>query len=177
MIYIVRHGETDWNREHRIQGHIDIPLNDQGRLDAKKAKKKLKNVKFDVVFSSPLKRAYETAKIITDHDIIIDKRLIERYNGELEGCNDWDIIKDIPWNEEKVIKYHVEPVSEVRKRVNEFLEYVLENYQDQNILIVTHAGNGIQIRCYFEGDPPDGDYGSYRLGNCEIIKYDNKTTK
>ena len=51
----------------------------------------------------------------------------------------------------------------LRKRVNEFLEYVLENYQNQNILIVTHAGNGIQIRCYFEGDPPDGDYGSYKI--------------
>ena len=72
MIYIIRHGETDWNKEHRIQGHQDIPLNDQGRLDAKVAKKKLKNVKFDVVFSSPLKRAYETAKIITNNEIIID---------------------------------------------------------------------------------------------------------
>ena len=77
MIYIVRHGETDWNKEHRIQGHVDIPLNDQGKLDAKKAKDKLKKVKFDVVFSSPLSRAYETAKIITDNEIIIDKRLME----------------------------------------------------------------------------------------------------
>ena len=68
MIYIVRHGETDWNKEHRIQGHIDIPLNDKGRQDALNAKKKLKNVKFDVVFSSPLQRAYETAKIIMSYD-------------------------------------------------------------------------------------------------------------
>lgn len=177
MIYIIRHGETDWNKEHRIQGHQDIPLNDQGRLDAKVAKKKLKNVKFDVVFSSPLSRALETAKIITDHEIIIDDRLIERANGTLEGCNKLDIIQSIPWNEEKVIEYGVEPISKIRERTNEFLDYVMDNYKDKNVLIATHAGNGIQIRCYFEGEPIDGDYGSYRMGNCEIIKYDNKTIK
>ena len=177
MIYIVRHGETDWNKEHRIQGHQDIPLNEQGRRDAKKAKNKLKNVNFDVVFSSPLSRALETAKIITDHDIIIAKRLIERGNGQLEGCNNLDIIKSIPWNEEKVIEYGVEPISELRERVNSFLDEIVNNYKDKNVLIVTHAGNGIQIRCYFEGEPVDGDYGNYRIGNCEILKYNNKTTK
>ena len=177
MIYIVRHGETDWNREHRIQGQIDIPLNDQGKLDAKKAKEKLKDINFDIVFSSPLSRALETAKIITDNEIIIDNRLIERGNGTLEGCNNYDIIQSIPWNEERVVEYGVEPISVLRQRVNEFLDYIMDNYKDKNVLIVTHAGNGIQIRCYFEGDPPDGDFGSYRIGNCEILKYDNKTTK
>ena len=177
MIYIVRHGETDWNKEHRIQGHQDIPLNDKGRLDAKEAKDKLKDIKFDVVFSSPLKRAYETAKIITDNKIIIDKRLIERNNGKLEGCNNWDIINSIPWNEETVIEYDVEPISEIRKRTNEFLDYVMDKYQDKNVLIVTHAGNGIQIRCYFEGEPENGDYGSYRIGNCEVLEYNNSKKK
>ncbi len=174
MIYIVRHGETDWNKEHRIQGHVDIPLNDKGRLDAKGAKDKLKDVKFDIVYSSPLSRAYETAKIITDHDIIIDERLIERGNGKLEGCNNQDIIKSIPWNEETVIEYGIEPLKDIIARTNEFLDEVLAKYPDKNILIVTHAGNGIQIRCYFEGEPKDGDYGSYRIGNCEILKYENK---
>ena len=52
MIYIVRHGQTDWNLEHRIQGHMDIPLNDNGRRDAKRAKEELKDIEFDVVFSN-----------------------------------------------------------------------------------------------------------------------------
>ncbi len=177
MIYITRHGETDWNKEHRIQGHQDIPLNDQGRLDAQRAKEALKGIKFDVVFSSPLSRALETAKIITKHKIIIDNRLIEHGNGKLEGCNNLDILREIPWNEERVIEYGVEPIHELQARVNEFLDYVMENYKDKNVLIVTHAGNGIQMRVYFEGEPEDGDYGSYRMSNCEILEYDNKTTK
>ena len=174
MIYIVRHGQTDWNLEHRIQGHMDIPLNDNGRRDAKRAKEELKDIEFDVVFSSPLSRALETAQIITDHDIIIDDRLIERGNGTLEGCNNRDIIDNIPWNSETVIEYGVEPLSAITKRTNEFLDEIINNYPDKNILIFTHAGNGISIRTYFEGPPDDGDFSKYRMGNCEVIKYENK---
>ena len=177
MIYITRHGETDWNKEYRIQGHQDIPLNDNGRKEAKNTKKKLKNIKFDYVFSSPLKRAYETAKIIAGDNIIVDDRLIERFNGKLEGCNNWDILRNIPWNEERVIEYDVEPLSKLQKRVYEFLDEIINNYKDKDILIVTHAGTAQQIRGYFEGTPPDNDYSKYRINNCEIVKYDNKTTK
>ena len=66
MIYVVRHGQTDWNLEGRFQGRIDIPLNEKGKSQAKKTKEKLEGIKFDKVFSSPLKRALETAKIITE---------------------------------------------------------------------------------------------------------------
>ena len=65
MIYIVRHGETDWNILKKLTGQTDIPLNLNGIKQAKEVREKLKNIKFDYVFSSPLKRAYETAKIIT----------------------------------------------------------------------------------------------------------------
>ena len=80
MIYVVRHGQTDWNLEGRFQGRIDIPLNEKGKSQAKKTKEKLEGIKFDKVFSSPLKRALETAKIITDEPIDIDDRIIERWS-------------------------------------------------------------------------------------------------
>ena len=76
MIYVVRHGQTDWNLEGRFQGRIDIPLNEKGKSQAKKTKEKLEGIKFDKVFSSPLKRALETAKNITDETIDIDDRII-----------------------------------------------------------------------------------------------------
>ena len=85
MIYIVRHGQTDWNKLGKIQGHTDIELNDLGEKQALSIKEKLKDVKFDKVFSSPLKRAFKTAQIIYDGEIVSDNRLKERYNGELEG--------------------------------------------------------------------------------------------
>ena len=173
MIYITRHGETDWNKEHRIQGHMDIPLNNQGRLDAKRAKEKLKGIKFDVVFSSPLSRALETAKIITKHKIIIDDRLIERGNSKLEGISDEELFKTINWDDEEN-PYGIEKLSDLRKRVYSFLDEIVSNYKGKNVLIVSHAGIGIQIRTYFEGElKKDEDINIYRLRNGEVLEYDN----
>ena len=81
-LYLVRHGQTDWNKEKRLQGQEDIPLNDFGRHLAKETGIGLRNVRFDLCFSSDLKRALETANLILDEGsnkvpIIMDKRLKE----------------------------------------------------------------------------------------------------
>ena len=85
MIYFVRHGQTDWNKAGRIQGHTNTELNNEGRKQAQIVKEKLNGIKFDKVFASPLKRAKETAQIISEQEIVFDDRLKERCNGELEG--------------------------------------------------------------------------------------------
>ena len=64
MIYVTRHGQTDLNAKKLMQGRSDIPLNDTGRAQARAAREKLGNIKFDAVYSSPLCRAVETASII-----------------------------------------------------------------------------------------------------------------
>ena len=61
-LILVRHGQTDWNLKHLMQGMTDIPLNETGKMQAFNVKEKLKNVKLDICFSSPLSRAIETAK-------------------------------------------------------------------------------------------------------------------
>ena len=66
MIYLVRHGQTDWNLENRIQGHLDMPLNDTGRNEARQCRKKLASVKMDKIIASDLLRAKETAAIINE---------------------------------------------------------------------------------------------------------------
>jgi len=86
QIYIIRHGETDLNAQGKLQGHVDIPLNENGRKLAKITGDALKDIPFDLIFSSPLVRAMETARLVTDPSskhfqksipIITDKRLME----------------------------------------------------------------------------------------------------
>ena len=87
-IWYVRHGQTDWNVEGRIQGSTDIPLNQTGIEQAYQVKQLLDQESFDLVLASPLLRAYETAKIIClDKAVEIegDERLKERNFGSYEG--------------------------------------------------------------------------------------------
>ena len=173
MIYFVRHGQTEWNRLGRMQGHMDIELNEEGKQQAQIVKEKLSGVKFDKVFSSPLKRAVETAQIISDQEIIIDGRLIERFNGELEGKFK-DEIKVYPdFNDPNDTRFGIESLDSFRGRINDFLDEITKKYKNQNILVTTHAGVCLYVRCYFEGEPDGVLYEKYRLKNCEVLSYEN----
>ena len=175
-IYIVRHGQTEYNINGRIGGRIDVPLNEKGIEEAYEVKEKLKDIKFDKVYSSPLKRAYETARIITNEDIIKDDRIIERSNGKLEGKLKSEIKEIIDFNDPNEKRYDIESIIDFRNRIKNFLDDIT-NMDGENILIVTHAGVGIYMRCYFEGEPKDNNYLSYKIKNCEVIKYSIKTKK
>lgn len=171
-IYIVRHGQTDYNIEERYGGRIDVPLNEEGIKEAIEVKDKLKNIKFDLVFSSPLSRAYNTAKIIYDGDIIIDDRIIERDNGDLEGKLKSEIKDKIDFNVDKNNIYNIESITSFRDRINNFFDDITNNNKDKTILVVTHAGVGIYVRCYFEGEPLNNDYSTYKMSNGEILEYE-----
>ena len=87
-LYLVRHGETDWNKVKKIQGQVDIPLNQFGKHLAEETAEGLHDIPFDLCISSPLSRAYETARIILegrDVPIITDARIGEMAFGEYEG--------------------------------------------------------------------------------------------
>lgn len=87
-IYLIRHGETDWNRDQKFQGQTDIPLNQTGREQAEKLSSELVSLKIDSAFSSPLSRAYETAQIaLASFQLNISKeaRLKETNIGDAEG--------------------------------------------------------------------------------------------
>ena len=87
-LYLVRHGETDWNKVKKIQGQVDIPLNQFGKRLAEETAEGLRDIPFDLCISSPLSRAHETARIILyrkDIPIIKDARIEEMAFGEYEG--------------------------------------------------------------------------------------------
>lgn len=96
-LYIVRHGETLWNKDKRLQGSTDIELAENGRRLAKETGENLMNTNIDVIYSSPLKRAYETASLIRngrDIDIITDERIRELSFGCYEGQCFNDLMQD-----------------------------------------------------------------------------------
>ena len=89
-IFLVRHGETEWNRQRRLQGRTDIPLNDTGLAEARRAAKALQDVSFDRIFTSPLQRARKTAEIIRgsrEIPITEEPKLIEVSFGVGEGIS------------------------------------------------------------------------------------------
>ena len=89
-IYYVRHGQTDWNFERKMQGgQTERDLNETGIQQAKETRKQLENIEYDILICSPMNRAKQTAHIIKEGKnipIIIDKRIRERDLGELEGA-------------------------------------------------------------------------------------------
>ena len=85
-------------------------------------------------------------------------------------------VKEINFNENQKTELGIEPIEDFRTRIDSFFKEILEKYEEENILVVTHAGISIYARCFFEGEPIDGDYSKYKLKNCEILKYKNKKT-
>ncbi|MCW1836801.1 MULTISPECIES: histidine phosphatase family protein [Bacillus] len=137
-ICLVRHGETDWNAAKRIQGRTDIPLNDTGKWQAEQTGLYLKDVHWDVVISSPLSRAKETAQLILQHvhaPLVIMDDFIERDYGDAEGMSFEERQKLFPDK-----KYpNMESLEAMQDRMVEGIEKVRAAYPDQHVLIVAHG--------------------------------------
>lgn len=151
-LILVRHGQTDWNKEFRLQGVTDIPLNEEGKEEARETAEKLKKsgIKPYVVISSPLKRAKCTSVIISsvlEIPFVINKNLIERNFGSLEGKNWKEICKLYPDLKRKDRKqaYNYQPFGgesslDVFKRLVDFINFVKNNYEGKTVIVITHAG-------------------------------------
>lgn len=172
-VTIISHGKTEYDFEKRLQGRENIPLNDEGRRECRKVKFDIKTEKFDICFSSPLIRTVETAMILVGDrvEIKIDERLIERELGKLEGTyfNGYDEKKYWDYNLNLDV-YGIEPIQELIKRVNSFVDYLKENYKDKKILIVTHNSIVKILHHIFHKDI-NNNLLNYTIGNCymEII--------
>ena len=147
---MVRHGETIWNRERKYQGQSDIPLTDEGRIQARSLSERLKDEKIDVIYSSDLGRTIETAEIIAEHhglEVVPAALMRELSFGIWEGMTYDEIIKkwaeeynkwqDDPYNEKPP---EGETLSELCERVSKFLMKAAQDHPDGRILVVSHAG-------------------------------------
>lgn len=168
-LYIIRHGETDWNKEKRLQGRSDTELNAYGIELAQITAEALKDINFDCIYSSPLKRAYKTAEIIRRHreiEIKTDERLKEISFGIMEGVP----MKDRP---ESFQKFFTDPANyvapnggesyeELVARTKDFIEDVVVTNSKtmERMLIVAHGAlnkalmlnlNHDEIKNFWEG--------------------------
>jgi len=149
-IYLTRHGETEWNEKKLIQGHTDIPLNTKGKEQAKILGKQLKDIDFDVVFSSDLLRAANSAEIIIkekEMTVIKIKSLKERFFGRFEGKSLDEMRKAfgevmlVTKEKQKKLKiYDVENDEEIIARLIPFMKKTAKKYIGKKILMVTHGG-------------------------------------
>jgi probable phosphoglycerate mutase len=135
----IRHGQTDWNRDNRMQGSTDIPLNDLGRQQAADAVEVLSGTSWDAIVSSPLSRARETAEIIAaglgielgpSYD-----ELKERHYGDAEGATAAIIAERWPDNQYPGL----ESLDSVVSRATIALDKIAEEYGDANVVIVCHG--------------------------------------
>lgn len=148
-IWLVRHGQTDWNLNRRFQGQTDIPLNESGLQQAEVLAQKLRFEKFDAIYSSDLQRASQTADSVAQRlnlPVIHDPRLREICQGEWEGlCLDEviDQYKVDPTIEQRDPVYSRAPggesVAEVEARMAEAAAEIARNYPKGKVLIVSHG--------------------------------------
>ena len=172
-IYVLRHGQTEWNKKGILLSREDIPLNETGINQAKDTGNIVENLDYDLIISSPLKRTLQTAEIVNkkkNKKILIDKRLIERDAGVLSGIDCCDKVFKDYWNLDAHFE-GLENIDELFARVTEFIDEIKEKYKGKNLLIVTHNGVCRGIRIYFEGYPKSRDIRSLGQDNCQIRMY------
>lgn len=180
MLYIMRHGRTDWNDLYKLQGRTDIPLNESGREMAKETALKYKDIHFDICFCSPLVRARETAELFLagrNIDIVIDERLREMSFGKYEGTEKCYSIPDCPVNVlfQTPEKYKGveggETMEELFARTGEFLSEkvypLLELGKD--VVIVGHGAMNCSILCQVK-NLPVADFWKAGIKNCELMR-------
>ena len=143
-LLLIRHGETDWNAEHRWQGHADVPLNARGREQATTLAEELAPEGVDAIYASDLSRARDTAEIVGEHlgvPVVLDPDLREIDVGSREGLTG-DEVGDRPWDGEDHESHG--------ERILRAVRTIAERHPGQRVAVVSHGGSlrRIQVAVY-----------------------------
>jgi alpha-ribazole phosphatase len=167
LFYLVRHGETEWNAENRICGRSDVPLSQVGRRQAKMLAERLKSVSFDAIFSSPLERAIDTARFISERiglEPVVDDRLVELDYGQWEGKTMQEIMTNdtktfLAWQADpgEVAPPGGETGLEAQQRVVAFLDSLAAKHREGEVAVVFHKSVCRLAICHVLGMSPS-DY-------------------
>lgn len=192
MLYIVRHGETGWNRISKVQGHTDVPLNDYGRHLAEETAEGMRDIPLDFALTSPLSRAKETAEIILrgrEIPLYDDERLIEIGFGSYEGLvhdgEDKDPrspLFDLFFTDtyRYVPPEGAETLEQLYGRTGDFLREMCrrEDLAEKNILVSTHGAAMTAMLNRIKGRMYTGNFWPGRVPpNCSVTMVEVKDGK
>jgi 2,3-bisphosphoglycerate-dependent phosphoglycerate mutase len=175
QVYLIRHGETMWNRQKRIQGHRNIPLSQEGVRQAEKLAAAMKDTSLDAIYSSDLDRAVQTARFIAEGkglSVTQIPELRERHFGQWEGCTLDEIQEQYPlqWREvwQKGGAYDIEPFEHTRNRMLNQVQQLVERHPGGTIAVVSHGGSINAVLDVLT----EGEYGpgKHRLGNTSVTR-------
>ncbi|HVO31219.1 MAG TPA: 2,3-diphosphoglycerate-dependent phosphoglycerate mutase [bacterium] len=158
-LVLIRHGQSLWNLENRFTGWVDVPLTDKGRAEAKRAGELVRDLRFDVAYTSALSRAQETLAIVMETmgqkpPVIRDQALNERHYGDLQGLNKADTAARYGEDQVKIWRrsYDVAPpngesLELTAKRTLPFYERAIlgDLKQGKNVLVVAHGNSNRSI--------------------------------
>jgi broad specificity phosphatase PhoE len=171
-LLLVRHGETDWNRELRFQGHADPPLNDRGRRQAHDLAAQLRSEPIAAVYSSDLRRAHETARIVATTlgvDVTAVSGLREIDVGSWSGLTRDEIAEQFPEGFARWIDgaqgHDGESRDQLHARVVAVAERIAAAHPGQQILLVTHGGALRALLNHAEGASSER-----RFDNCSVVR-------
>ena len=172
-LYVARHGQTLWNLEDKVCGRTDIPLTRLGQEQAQLLAQRTKELKIDLIISSPMLRARQTAApaaAMHGLEILTDDRLIEQNYGIYEGVSRFD--NGFLGNKRHFAYRYPggESMMDVAYRVYSLLQEIKEKYAGKNVLLVCHGGVCRVIRTYFE-DMTNEEYFHYSEGNAAVREY------
>jgi len=176
---MIRHGETDWNRENRFQGHADTELNEAGRAQTRALALELADESFRAVFSSPLLRAYETAMILAERCTLAVEHaaaLMEVDVGSWSGLTREEVEARFPDGFRRWLEYghgwdDGESYEELGARVVAGLLRIAEAHQHGTVLAVTHGGPIRSALAVAHGVPFDEARRSIHVvGNCAVVR-------
>ncbi|MDE5583749.1 MAG: histidine phosphatase family protein [Ruminococcus sp.] len=174
-IYSTRHGQTEFNRQDIILGTTDTELNPLGLRQAENLAEQVKTLDIDIIISSPMKRALQTAKAVAEKnslEIITDSRLREWDYGDYEAKTRFaEGFAENKKNFGVRMGKNGESLLQLSHRVYSALDDIIKNYSGKNVLTVSHGGVCRVIETYFH-DMTTAEFENWFMGNCQIICYE-----
>lgn len=178
LVMTIRHGLTELNRDRRVGGRVDVPLIDEGRMQALEARDRFSGIPFDVVISSPLARAIETAELVTGWPrdrMEIDEGCIERSFGLMEGMDPNAIPERFPhvkYLRIEQVGYSLNPpdgesVDALHERAHGFLHGVLQRHVSARVAVFSHQNFLQQMHGVIRGQDPYHSL-EFDILNCEL---------
>lgn len=176
QLYVARHGETDWNRQRRLQGSVDIPLNATGEEQARELATKLADTRFEHLYVSALKRAQQTAKAFSEHiPRTVLEDLNERRLGDFEGAelHAMDANALATYQARKFAIDDVlgcgESLRMHQERVRRVVTTIRDRHVSGNILIVAHGATNALLLSDLQGRAPN-DVADLRIDNGSVYR-------